>query len=262
MNCARALTLLLALCCALPAFARPRVQMTVIDRDTGQPLTEHRHRGDRWIVGVPGHDYAVQLRNNTGQRVLVVLSIDGVNAVTGETADPLQSGYVLGPWQSVRIDGWRKSLRQVARFVFTDLGDSYAARTGRPDNVGVIGVAVFEAARPIHYRRHAESRADAARERAAPAAPAASMSKSLAGASADRVVAEQALGTGHGSREWSPVSHTDFQRASQTPAQVSSLRYDARANLVARGVLPDHRHWHGVDEPRAFPVGFVPDPPQ
>ncbi len=69
--------------------------------------------------------------------------MDGVNVITGKTASPSQSGYVLDPWGLVDIDGWRKSMDQVAAFYFTALPDSYAARTGRPDNVGVIGVALF-----------------------------------------------------------------------------------------------------------------------
>jgi hypothetical protein len=68
----------------------------------------------------------VRLTNTVGERVLVVLSVDGVNAVTGETANPSQAGYVLDPWQSTEIAGWRKSLDDVAQFVFTDLPDSYA----------------------------------------------------------------------------------------------------------------------------------------
>ena len=38
-------------------------------------------------------------------------SVDGVNVVSGETASPSQSGYVLDPYESVEISGWRKSLR-------------------------------------------------------------------------------------------------------------------------------------------------------
>ena len=34
-------------------------------------------------------------------------------------------------------------MQRIAAFYFTELENSYAARTGRPDNVGVIGVAVF-----------------------------------------------------------------------------------------------------------------------
>ena len=54
-----------------------------------------------------------------------------------------QDGYVLDPWGFTSIAGWRKSLDRVAAFYFTSLPDSYAARTGRPDNVGVIGLALF-----------------------------------------------------------------------------------------------------------------------
>ncbi|MBL7998181.1 MAG: hypothetical protein JNL32_06030, partial [Candidatus Kapabacteria bacterium] len=45
-----------------------------------------------------------------------------------------QSGYVLDAGGSADIRGWRKSLDDVAQFTFTRLSDSYAARTGRPDN--------------------------------------------------------------------------------------------------------------------------------
>ena len=143
--------LLLAAACG-PALARHAptgqvVEVDVIDRDSGQWLPEYRHRGDDWIAGAPGHRYSVRLTNTSGERVLVVLSVDGVNAVTGEDAHPSQAGYVLAPWQSTEVAGWRKSLDDIAQFVFTDLPDSYAARTGRPDNVGVIGIAVFREAR-------------------------------------------------------------------------------------------------------------------
>jgi hypothetical protein len=74
---------------------------------------------------------------------VTVLSVDGVNVLTGQTAATLQSGYVIDGGQSYAINGWRKSMEDVAQFVFTALPDSYAARTGRPGNVGVIGVAVY-----------------------------------------------------------------------------------------------------------------------
>ena len=258
-----ALCFVLAAC--LPAQARPLVDIGVVDRDRGDWLAPIRHRGQDWIEGEPGHRYAVRLTNTTGGRVLVVLSIDGVNAVTGQTAHPSQAGYVLDPFESAEIEGWRKSLDDVAQFVFTDLPDSYAARTGRPDNVGVIGVAVFEEARPVYYeppyepepiwRRNAPTAQDRAKAADA-AAPAAE-------ARAQREAPAQTLGTGHGAREWSPVSRTDFDRATRSPVQVTQLRYDDHRTLVARGVLPrrpDYR-WQ-ASEPDAFPGGFVADPPR
>ena len=73
----------------------------------------------------------------------------------------------------------------------------------------------------------------------------------------------QSIGTGHGAREWSPVSRTDFVRASRTPAQVLQLRYDDINNLVAMGVMPRPHRYDGYrpGQPQAFPNGFAADPP-
>ncbi len=250
--------ILLTLCGFRPAppMAAGPVALSLVDRDTGDELASHPHRGQQWVAGTPGHCYGVRLRNLTGERVLVVLSVDGVNAISGETAAPEQAGYVLEPWQSSEIAGWRKSSAEVAQFVFTDLGNSYASRTGRPANVGVVGIAVFREARPVAPapapmpRRPAPVIAEGARADRAMAAEA----KAAREETRDR----QQLGTGHGEREWSATRVTDFERASRAPAQVSEIRYDARSRLVALGILPRHR----VDTaPRAFPGGFVPDPP-
>lgn len=260
-----------ATACA-PLSAQPLVDVDIVDRDTGEWLPEYRHRGRDWVPGTPGHRYGVRLTNTTGERVLVVLSVDGVNAISGETAAANQTGYVLGPWQSTEITGWRKSWQDVAQFYFTDLPDSYAARTGRPDNVGVIGVAVFRErvqpqpyyAPPIareneyddRYRGRSESKSAPA------AAPQASRRAAEAADSASGV--GQSIGTGHGQREWAPVSRTDFVRASRTPAQVVQVRYDDIPNLVAMGVMPrPYRYDDGYrrGQPQAFPNGFAADPP-
>ena len=147
-----ALAMLALAATALPARAghghgRGPLRLDLVDRESGLPIQVHFADGQRWIAGEPGHRYRIRLSNTTGRRLLAVVSVDGVNVVTGETASPAQSGYVLEPWASVDVDGWRKSLGEVAAFHFTALRHSYAARTGRPLDVGVIGVAVFEEAR-------------------------------------------------------------------------------------------------------------------
>lgn len=255
---------LLAASACFPLRARALVDVDVVDRDSGHWLPEYVHRGRIYVPGTPGHRYAVRLTNQTGERVLVVLSVDGVNAVTGETAAPSQAGYVLSPWQTTEISGWRKSLDDVAQFHFTDLPDSYAARTGRPDNVGVIGIAVFrERAYPVPYPMPAPPPvADAAGNQAgAKAAAPAAARESAADSAYGGIARQQRIGTGHGAREWSPVGRTDFVRASRHPAQVTQLRYDDHGSLAALGVLPrPSPYWRG-DEPRAFPDGFVADPP-
>lgn len=240
------------------ATARPLVDLSIVDREHATELPEYHARGESWIAGIPGHRYAVRLRNDSNERVLVVLSVDGVNAVSGETAAASQAGYVLDPWETADIAGWRKSLDDIAGFVFTDLPDSYAARTGRPDNVGVIGIAVFRE-RQFH-RRPSSPPAIAQRDAGTGKAMAEATPSAPMGADAATTTRQQ-LGTGHGEREWAPVGSTRFVRASRTPTQVTQLRYDDTATLVALGVLPRHtRPWQPA--PRAFPGSFVPDPPR
>ncbi|MEO5701979.1 MAG: hypothetical protein ABIR61_15955 [Casimicrobiaceae bacterium] len=238
------------------------VEVEIVDRTSGERLPIVSGRGERWVVGVPGHEYLVRIRNRSGGRVLAVTSVDGVNVVTGETAAPAQSGYVLDAAGTVEIGGWRKSLRTSASFYFTDLGDAYASRTGRPDNVGVIGVAVFRervriadrlAAEPIRQENENAAR-DAARGRVDSAGTPAE-SKAAAPAAAP------SLGTGHGREENAPATRVAFERASHDPVEVVTIRYDRRENLVAMGILPPPPL---AGSPRPFPewrAGFVPDPP-
>jgi len=119
------------------------VDLSVYDRSEGRWLQVYRHEGRAYIVGKPGHEYQVRVANRLGEDLLAVVSVDGINVITGQTADPSQSGYVVAPRGVLDMNGWRRSLAQTAAFYFTALPDSYAARTGRPDDVGVIGVALF-----------------------------------------------------------------------------------------------------------------------
>jgi hypothetical protein len=242
------------------AFVKGRlVQVDVYDRADGVALPVYTTEGRSYIVGEPGHEYAVRIRNRTGGRVLVITSVDGVNVISGETAAPSQSGYVLDPWGSVEISGWRKSLDHTAAFFFTDLGNSYAARTGRPDDVGVIGVAVFqEKAQPIagrHWRDRLAAAPPPAREGVARNQP---MPQDALAADAERL---GKLGTGHGRSEESPVTEVRFERASTTPAEQVALQYDRRENLAALGVLPSIPY-AGPRLPEPFPGEwrFAPDP--
>lgn len=129
--------------CTQPTLAARLVDVSIVNRSTGERLTPYRHGGKLYVAGTPGDGYAVELKGRPGERVLTVLSVDGVNVLTGQTAATLQSGYVIDGGQTYAISGWRKSMDDVAQFVFTSLPNSYAALTGRPGNVGVIGVAVY-----------------------------------------------------------------------------------------------------------------------
>jgi hypothetical protein len=276
------------------------INVSVVDRNTGRELPIYRYRGEYWVAGVPGAKYSVSVLNRIGERVLAVVSVDGVNVLSGETAGVEQQGYVFNRYQRYEVSGWRKSDHEIAAFTFVASPKSYAARTGRPDNVGTIGVALFhEKQMPQwspptpryepQYERHESKRESnntpmPGELRAAPAAPATpsaasapvadSASTSKRGHAAERIAesataqrrVEEKLGTGHGAREYDTVTRTTFERATRNPSEVIRIRYDSRENLIAMGVIPEPRRPHDRS-PNPFPEsygnnGYVPDPPR
>jgi hypothetical protein len=246
-------TLLAAL--AGPASAAGNLaDVQVYDRAEGRNLQVYYHDGRYYVVGRPGNEYQLSLRNTHGERVLAVTSVDGVNVVSGETAAPDQTGYILDPFGQADIRGWRKSLSRTAAFYFTSLGDSYAARTGRPFDVGVIGVALFRE-RPRYASPPLEPMPKDQR-RDGPAAQAESADGAAAGAPSAQA---KSLGTGHGRSEWSPVQYGSFERARSEPDEIVAIYYDSYANLVAQGVIPERRYY-AQPRPNPFPQRFVPDP--
>ena len=271
--------------CVPPELSRsPLARLDLVDRETGLVAPVHYKDGRAWVPGRPGARYALRVRNLTGARVLVVLSVDGVNVISGQTADWRQTGYVLDPGRSYDITGWRKSDSQVAAFEFAPVERSYAAQTGRPGNVGVIGMAVFSErvqapASPapevgaLSERRSAEAAgslppAPSAAAAAQPTAPSALAGRSAeadnASGARDEAAAKSRLGTGHGQREWSVTRHTAFERAGCSPNQVTQLEYDSLERLVAAGIVPG-RMDGPQRPPRPFPAntaGYVPDPPR
>ena len=267
----------LALLSAPPAQAIGRLaDVHVIDRDSGETLPVYSHRGEHWVAGRHGARYAISVRNAVPGRLMGVVSVDGVNVVSGQTAAWHQTGYVLSPWQQYDITGWRKSDSEVAAFHFTALPASYAARTGRPAHVGVIGVALFREKvegpavaplpEPVHpsWRERRElnetERGPLGSGPLERRAPSASATDSVAEARRPAPAAPK-LGTGHGEREHDRVGHTNFERRSDRPDELIRIRYDSRENLVAMGVLPPDVASH---QPRPFPGSrsprYVPDP--
>ena len=244
-------------------------EVLVVDRNSGQPLRTYYHRGEYWVAGTPGARYGIEIRNTLHERLLAVTSVDGVNVLTGDTARWDQSGYVLDGEQSYDITGWRKSQAEVAVFEFAAAPNSYAARTGRSANIGVIGVAVFRERLPGQVASTAPSgapappmsreNADESRRSADSAQP---DSAQRPGAAAQTAPLAK-LGTGHGPREQSAVEFTDFVRASPRPNEIVRIRYDSRENLIALGIIPRGTMPRGAPDP--FPgsslAHFVPDPP-
>ncbi len=254
----------------------------IVDRDSGSVLPMYRSHGEYWVAGRPGARYSIMIQNHRGERLLAVTAVDGINVISGETGAWSQSGYVFNPGESYEIAGWRKSNAEIAAFNFTAASDSYADRTGRPANVGVIGVALFlerPALVPRHEsldRRYEESGyaqnrleggLDSAARVAAPPSPAAAASAPrLAEVKPSEVSAytapAQKLGTGHGARETSYVQDTTFDRLSSTPNELIKIRYDSYENLLAMGVVRTRPAWQRLNPFPDSPIQrYVPDPP-
>ncbi len=255
--------------------------LRVYDRTDGRLLPMYWHEGKAYVVGKPGNEYQLQIKNRSGGDILTVVSVDGVNVVTGETAASEQGGYVFEYGQQYDIQGWRKNLSQTAAFYFTPLPDSYAARTGRPGNVGVIGMAVYRRKfvpppPPVKYRapaampaprteRQEEVAADAKDSRAEQEmarSDASPVPQQSAGMASQRRQESEKLGTGHGRIERSEATSTEFDRATSRPEQIFTVYYDSYRNLVARGVIRPSSP--APQSPQAFPAEarFVPDPPR
>jgi len=256
-------------------------------------LSPYYYRGEYWVAGRPCARYAIEIRNHLAERVLAVTSVDGVNVLSGADAAWDQAGYVFGGGESYQITGWRKSSAEIAAFTFTASPNSYAERTGRPANVGVIGIALFREKpavtyvpptigghsplRPEEFARQSDSATAGASssrsestpefglaDRAAPSAGAPAAPPAFAQiAPAAKIASAPKLGTGHGAREYSYVNYTEFARLQPQPNEVIRIRYDSMDNLLAMGVIKRPRQISPNVNP--FPGSpqqqFVPDPP-
>lgn len=201
--------------------------------------------GRYYLEARPGSRYTLHLANRTGERVAVLMTVDGLNVISGERQAVNQSGrmYVLDPWESADIQGWRSSLDDVRRFTFVDEKASYAARSGKANSrMGWIELAVYRERNRYAYRQAPDVSAQAPRAEA-PAAGAREKSgkddrdEAQAEKRAQGGVAQSFPGTGWGEQTHDPVRVVDFE-AESSPAERITLRYEYASALRALGVLP------------------------
>jgi hypothetical protein len=185
--------------------------------------------GRSYLEARQGSRYAVTLQNRSGERLGAVLTVDGLNVISGARDTGQGRMYVLDPWQGTTVQGWRTSLEEVRRFRFVDERTSYAARSGKANGkMGWIELAVYRECRPEPQRGRAD--ADAAGRNSAPAArPAPAEARS-----------EAFPGTGWGERTRDEVALVTFDPES-APSERVTLRYEYRPALVALGVIPPPR---------------------
>lgn len=198
--------------------------------DYGQHMPQYPVRDDHnvyraYLEAQRGQEYGIRVRNQTGQRIGLVIAVDGRNIISGEHSKLRRNErmYILGPHEQAVYRGWRTGRDRVNRFYFTEAGDSYSAAWGDYSAMGVIAVAAYQEKYrqppPQTYRQDQHSRSQGkSQKRHAPGA------------------SESAPGTGYGNDAWSPSVKVPFKAERRSFAQVF-LKYEWRETLCRRGVI-------------------------
>ncbi len=205
----------------------------------------------RYLEAWSGENYSIVIRNNTPERIGLVIAVDGRNIISGKKSrlKNNESMYIINGYGHSKLDGWRTDNSTVHRFYFTDPNDSYTKRTFNDTSaMGVIAVAVFrekDKPTPLFENRERKN---------TPAAPSEAAPRSKSGQSGD-----DTAGTGFGDGKYSLVVKVQFEPESM-PAQKTLIKYEWREVLCTKGILkcrpkPGNRLW-GEDDFAPYPPGY------
>jgi hypothetical protein len=108
-------------------------------------IPEYGVKGLTFVEGRRGQKFTLKLRNDAAQRVMAVISIDGLSVLDGEPCTDRSRGYVIPAYSTVEIEGWRTSLSKIHEFTFEPKEQSYAkgSETNSAQNCGVIAAKFF-----------------------------------------------------------------------------------------------------------------------
>jgi hypothetical protein len=212
-----------------------------------------------YLQAEKGERYGVRVRNDTGQRVGLVIAVDGRNIINGRRSELARGEpmYVLDAWTTQDYSGWRANLREINEFYFTDWSDSYAEAFGDRSTRGVIAVAVFREVPPPPRVLQPYSESE----------PAPSMDKSSAPAAGPTEKAtrharrDESAGTGYGDRRVDRAVEVDFVAEAHADSRYF-IKYEWRETLCRKRIVECARD----AEPNRFwdesVLGFAPPPPR
>jgi hypothetical protein len=207
-----------------------------------------------WLQAERGARYQVRVRNTSGERLGLVIAVDGRNIINGSKSElgrdePM---YVIGAWDTQNYAGWRASLDAINEFYFTDWKDSYAEAFGDRTARGVIAIAVYREVRPEPPPYASQPRAEEDRM------PSADAASAPAGKSAGRSRRDESVGTGYGEHREDHVREVEFVAESNPDAR-HFIKYEWREMLCRKRIIDcgeSNRFW---DESA---LGFAPPPPR
>ncbi len=118
----------------------------VITNDMAKKLPMYRVDNNYYLSAKEGQSYQLRYTNHSNRTYEIVASVDGLDVINGKSASRSYNGYVLRPYSTLVIEGFRKNNNTIASFIFSKPKDSYANNnpSGSIYNVGIIGSVVYE----------------------------------------------------------------------------------------------------------------------
>ncbi len=123
----------------------------------GRTVKQYQHTtSETYIEARAGTEYSIKIKNNAYCRKLAVITVDGLNVITGEIQpDGVGRGYIVPARDSIEIRGFRKDTDSVGAFKFCKKGNSYCNEKGLKGNNGVIGVRMYgEITQQVVYKSY------------------------------------------------------------------------------------------------------------
>ena len=111
----------------------------------GKPVKQYTHQNNIYIEARAGTEYTIKVKNDAYQRKLAVITVDGLNVITGKPqVDGIGQGYIVGSRDAITIRGFRQDMETVGAFKFCKKSGAYCNEQGLKGNNGVIGVRIYD----------------------------------------------------------------------------------------------------------------------
>jgi hypothetical protein len=224
----------------------------------GKPIPNYYDRqGNCWVEARKGTKFEIKVINEWWNRVLAIVSVDGLNVINAKHEVPENSpGYIVNRFSSVTIPGWKINENEAREFTFVEPDSTYSAKIGAdPKNVGVIGIAVYE--EKMNYkiwwdtistyntgdRASWTSDINSFENNCNTKSCSPRDSKSYSTYSCDCV---PSLGVGSGEKQEFETERMYFERGQLV--HLSNIYYDDREGLLRRGIIQERTMF-----PKSFP---------
>lgn len=113
---------------------------------SGKTLRKYAVNGIDTIGAYGDENFTIVFKNNTWQKVQLILTIDGTDVFSGKpaTTDPTNKMWVVNGYGELKLSAWCENDFGGAAFVFTSANNSVAIHThGDLSSRGIIAAAVF-----------------------------------------------------------------------------------------------------------------------